>query len=86
MKDFADNPLQLGDVVAYLPANYRHMIKGVVVSFTPKMVRIARILSVEDAAKYAERKWPFPTELRDYGYLVKLQESSDEYVGRCGRW
>jgi hypothetical protein len=74
MKDFDNNPLQVGDLVAFLPSNYRHMVKGRVVGFTPKMVRIEKILDEKTAAWYTERNRPFPTELRDHGYLVKLPQ------------
>jgi len=72
--DFDNNPLQLGDSVAYLPPNYRHMIKGRVIGFTPKMIRIERILSPERKEEYDRRNYPIPTDLRDSGYVVLIKD------------
>ena len=40
MKDFNGNELVEGDFVAFLEPNFRHMIRGRVVGFTPKSIRI----------------------------------------------
>jgi len=40
MKDIFGIELSIGDVVAFNPPRYKGLIKGKVVAFTPKMVRI----------------------------------------------
>ena len=72
MTDFDNNPLAVGDLVAYLPPHYRHMIKGIVVAFTPKMVRIQRILGEKEAERYRQFGWAAPTDVRESGYIVKI--------------
>lgn len=70
--DFSGVPLIEGDLVAYLPPNYRHMIRGIVVGFTPKMIRIQRILPTADLERYVANGWALPLDLRDSGYVVRL--------------
>lgn len=70
--DFSGIPLVEGDLVAYLPPNYRHMIRGIVVGFTPKMIRIQRILPRADLDRYMANGYPLPLDLRDSGYVVRL--------------
>ena len=70
--DFCGRALVEGDLVAYLPPNYRHMIRGIVVGFTPKMIRIQRILPAPDLQRYAANGWALPVDLRDSGYVVLL--------------
>lgn len=40
MKDFNKNDLKIGDIVAFLEANYRDLKKGTVINFTEKMIVI----------------------------------------------
>lgn len=40
MKDFNENNLKIGDVVAFLEANYRDLKKGTIINFTEKMIVI----------------------------------------------
>lgn len=72
--DFDKQPLEVGDLVAFLPPNYRHMIKGRVIGFTPKMIRIEHILEQKQLELYRERNYPIPTSLRESGYVVKLPQ------------
>jgi hypothetical protein len=76
MIDFDKQPLAVGDLVAFLPPNYRHMIKGRVIGFTPKMIRIEHVLSPKDYELYRERNYAIPTSLRDHGYVVKLPQNT----------
>lgn len=76
MIDFDKQPLAVGDLVAFLPPSYRHMIKGRVIGFTPKMIRIEHVLSQKDYELYRERNYPIPTSLRDHGYVVKLPQNT----------
>ncbi len=41
MKDFFGQPLEVGDVVAFIPNGYRDLARGRIVAMTPKQVRIA---------------------------------------------
>ena len=72
--DFDKQPLEVGDLVAFLPPNYRHMIKGRVIGFTPKMIRIEHILEQKQLELYRERNYPIPTSLRESGYVVKMPQ------------
>lgn len=40
MKDFLGNTLEVGDEVVFMRLNYRDLMKGKVVAFTPKNVRL----------------------------------------------
>ena len=40
MKDLYNQPLEIGDAVAFNPPRYKGLAKGKVVGFTPKMVKI----------------------------------------------
>lgn len=40
MKDIAGELIEVGDRVAFNPPRYKGLIRGKVVAFTPKMVRI----------------------------------------------
>lgn len=40
MKDVFGNELSVGDTVAFYAPGYRSMIKGTVIAFTPKQVRV----------------------------------------------
>lgn len=75
--DFDKQPLEVGDLVAFLPPNYRHMIKGRVIGFTPKMIRIEHILEEKQVELYRERNYPIPTSLRESGYVVKLPQVNE---------
>ncbi len=71
MKDFNGNTLALGDFVAFLEPNYRHMVQGRVVGFTPKQIRI------EFTPYYYNRKdraVETQTCLRDQNYVAKIQQ------------
>jgi hypothetical protein len=70
MKDFNNNPLALGDYVAFLEPNYRHMVQGRIVGFTPKQIRI------EFTPYYynrTNRAVETQTCLRDQSYVAKIQ-------------
>jgi hypothetical protein len=41
MNDFFGNMLEIGDVVAITPHDYKHLVQGTVVGFTPKMVKVS---------------------------------------------
>ncbi len=41
MKDIFGYELRIGDRVAFNPPNYKGLITGTVVAFTPKMVRVS---------------------------------------------
>jgi hypothetical protein len=41
MRDFFNQPMSVGDVVAFIPNGYRDLVRGRIVAFTPKQVRIA---------------------------------------------
>ncbi len=41
MKDFFDQELNVGDVVAFEEPSYRNLSLGTIVAFTPKQVRLA---------------------------------------------
>jgi len=41
MRDFFGQPLEVGDVVAFIPNGYRELVRGRIVALTPKQVRIA---------------------------------------------
>mgnify|MGYP000060629689 CR=1 FL=1 len=53
MKDFNNNVLAIGDTVAFLEPNYRHMVAGKVIGFTAKMIRV----EYSDVALVAEGFW-----------------------------
>ena len=38
--DFLGQPLSVGDIVVFPAPQYRHLVKGIVIGFTPKKVRI----------------------------------------------
>lgn len=40
MRDFLGQELELGDVVAVTPKDYRGLVKATVAAFTPKQVRL----------------------------------------------
>ena len=56
MKDLFEQTLAVGDVVAFIPPNYRELAKGRIISFTPKQVRISYINTWNFSApgRYAE--------------------------------
>jgi len=68
MKDFNDNDLIVGDFVAFLEPNYRHMVQGRVIGFTPKTIRI------EWTVKTYKGTWVTDTCLRDPSYVAKIQQ------------
>ncbi len=68
MKDFNSNTLALGDFVAFLEPNYRHMVQGRVVGFTPKSIRI------EWTVKTYKGTWVTENCLRDPSYVAKIQQ------------
>lgn len=76
MKDFNGNALKEGDSVAYLPPNYRHLVKGMVVGFTPKGVVIERYKSPEDIQEYENRYGKYhPTiDRRETGYVARIED------------
>lgn len=41
MKDIFDNELAVGDPVAFNPPRYKGLVRGTVIGFSKKMVRIA---------------------------------------------
>jgi hypothetical protein len=41
MRDFFNQPLAVGDVVAFIPNGYRDLARGRIVATTPKQVRIS---------------------------------------------
>jgi hypothetical protein len=41
MKDFFGNELEIGDTVAFNPPVYKGLVKGIVVKFTPKMIKVS---------------------------------------------
>lgn len=67
MKDFNGNELAIGDTVAVLPPNYRCMIKGKVVGFTPKQI-------VVEYNPHFGGVWADRVEItrRDPGYVAKI--------------
>lgn len=77
MKDFNGSALIIGDSVAYLPPNYRHLVKGTVVGFTPKGVVIERYNSPEEIQKYENhynRKYIPTIDRRETGYVARIQD------------
>ena len=40
MKDFFGNKLEIGDTVAFEEPNYRNLIAGTILAFTPQKVRL----------------------------------------------
>jgi hypothetical protein len=40
MKDFIGQELSIGDTVVTTPKHYRGLVKAVIISFTPKQVRV----------------------------------------------
>ena len=67
MKDFNGNELAIGDTVAVLPPNYRCMVKGKVIGFTPKQIVV----------EYKPYFGPVlgdrvMTTRRDSGYVAKI--------------
>ena len=77
MKDFNGNSLALGDFVAFLEPNYRHMVQGRVVGFTPKQIRI------EFKPYYynrINRDVDTQTCLRESGYVAKIQQKESEVL------
>jgi len=70
MKDFNGNELHVGDFVAFLEPNYRHMVQGRVIGFTPKQIRI----------EYPQNGWhngvkgPYMEQcLRERSYVAKIE-------------
>lgn len=43
MKDFLGKDIAVGDTVIFNPPRYKGLIKGRVVKFTPKMIKIAYV-------------------------------------------
>ena len=41
MRDFFNQPLAVGDIVAFIPNGYRDLVRGRITAFTAKQVRIA---------------------------------------------
>lgn len=74
MKDFNDVELKEGDLVAYLPPNYRHLIRGRVIGFTPKMIVIEREPTAQIINYYAVAGVPIrhTIDRREPGYVTKL--------------
>lgn len=74
MKDFNGVELREGDTVAYLPPNYRHLIKGMVVGFTPKMIAIQREPDARTIKFYQDRNAPIQHTIdrREPGYVTKI--------------
>lgn len=71
MKDFNNNVLAIGDTVAFLEPNYRHMVAGKVIGFTAKMIRV----EYSDIAYYARtRQVATITCLREPRYVAKIQQ------------
>jgi hypothetical protein len=85
MKDFNDTDLAVGDTVAYLPPNYRHLIRGTVVGFTPKGVVIERYQTEEYIRSYNLRyNTPYhPTiDRRERGYVAKIEVKDEQNSSR----
>ena len=85
MKDFNGNALKEGDSVAYLPPNYRHLVKGMVVGFTPKGVVIERYQTEEYIRSYNLRyNTPYhPTiDRRERGYVAKIEVKDEQNSSR----
>jgi hypothetical protein len=40
MNDFLGKEIKIGDTVAFYESDYRNFVKGTVIAFTPKMVRV----------------------------------------------
>jgi len=60
MKDFFGNELEIGDEVAFNPPVYKGIVKGTIVKFTPKMVKV----SYDPHGKqYTNETAVFPREL-----------------------
>jgi hypothetical protein len=72
MKDFNGNTLVLGDIVAFLEPNYRHMTQGRVVGFTPKQIRIEFTPFYARSGTRYEGK--IETALREHNYVAKIQQ------------
>jgi len=56
MKDFFDNVLEIGDEVAVNPPYYKGLVKGTVIRFSKKMVRIEYQKSEKYKADFSA--WP----------------------------
>ena len=65
MKDFLDNDLIVGDEVVFMCPNYRFLIKGTIVDFTPQKIRI----------EY-NNTWNFGPE----GYMKTFLATSDQVM------
>ena len=72
MKDFNGNELVVGDYVAFLEPNYRHMIQGRVAGFTPKTIRIEYLSSYNRRRGFSLHE---QAELcnREPSYVAKIQ-------------
>lgn len=69
MKDFNGNELSLGDTVAFIGTGYRHMLKGKVVDFTKKMIRVEHY---DWGYIDGIRKMIAYDTLREPGYVAKI--------------
>ncbi len=58
MKDFNGNALKEGDIVAYLPPNYRELARGMIIGFTPKGVVIQKDPTEKIKQFYMDRNEP----------------------------
>jgi len=72
MKDFNGNELVEGDFVAFLEPNFRHMIQGRVVGFTPKTIRIEYLTSYDRRRGYSIQERPEVCN-REPSYVAKIQ-------------
>lgn len=72
MKDFNGNELVVGDYVAFLEPNYRHMIQGRVAGFTPKTIRIEYLSSYNRRRGFSIQE---QSELcnREPSYVAKIE-------------
>lgn len=59
MKDFFGRPLEVGDVVAFMRTDYRDFVRGHIVDFTAKKVRIG----FDDQYRQYEETLRFPSEV-----------------------
>ena len=75
MKDFIGNALKEGDMVAYLPPNYRELARGMIVGFTPKGVVIQRDASPQQIKFYSERNQPIQHTIdrRPFGLVARIE-------------
>lgn len=76
MKDFLGNALKEGDIVAYLPPNYRELKRGMIIGFTPKGVVIQRDPDQRTIQFYAERHQPIQHTLdrRPFSLVARIED------------